>query len=50
MTIQKSIFIETGKTFDEIRAMSDVELYDFIEDVREKAWSDGYDTANMPSF
>ena len=50
MTIEKSIFLETGKTFEEIRIMSNVELYDFIEEIREKAWSDGYDAANMPSF
>ena len=44
-TIEEAIVKETGKTFDEIRAMSNVELYDFIEEIREEAYSKGYDDA-----
>ncbi len=47
-TIEKAIVRETGKTFEEIRAMSNTELYDFIEEIREKAFSDGMEAANMP--
>ena len=45
MTIEEAIVIETGKTFDEIRAMSNVELYAFIEDIREEAFNEGHDEA-----
>ena len=43
MTIEELIVKETGKTFDEIRAMSNVELYAFIDDIRLEAWSEGYE-------
>lgn len=49
-TIEEAIVRETGKTFEEIRAMSNVELYDFIEEIREQGFSNGMDAANMPSF
>jgi ribosomal protein L29 len=45
MTIEEAIVRETGKTFEEIRAMSDVELYAFIENIREEAFNEGYDEA-----
>ena len=45
MTIEDRIVKETGKTFDEIRAMSNIELYDFIEEIKEEAYSQGYDDA-----
>ena len=41
MTIEESIVEETGKTFDEIRAMSNIELYNFIEDIRHEAFEIG---------
>ena len=44
-TIEEAIVRETGKTFDEIRAMSNIELYNFIEEILEEAYSKGYDDA-----
>lgn len=49
-TIEEAIVKETGKTFDEIRAMSDIELYDFIEDIRQNGYDNGFDEAKMPIF
>ena len=45
MTIEEAIVKETGKTFDEIREMSNAELYQFIENIQLEAWNDGYDAA-----
>ena len=42
MTIEELIIKKTGKTFDEIRAMSNDELYDFIENIIGKAFKMGY--------
>ena len=45
INFEEKIVRETGRTFDEIRAMSNVELYYFIEGIRNAAYADGWDDA-----